>query len=452
MDLWPLGPEQLIITDPEFANEYVTARRLPKHALQAVYLDPIIGKGNMIAANGTYWKRLHDMIAPAFSVARTFKTISQVAEECETFYHVLKEHASGSEVVRFEQAISALAFDIISKSIFGIIISSQKRRSEDLCNLDTIIKEEFAIRNTWSPFAKRRLNRAKEQAIRSLDDSIRSKLRTRFNTVNEQDIDLSHKQDLCILDLILRDYIQSDFPRPTTMDPQFESMAINNIKTIFLAGSGTVTDTLCFTFMLLSAHPEVVSKLREEHTRVFSSDVATMSKILEAEPQRLKQLDYTNSVIMETLRIYPIGNTGRAPDAPGFINYKGQRLPLNPDTLICPVQHTWQMSPDVFPNPDVFLPERFIGLGSPELIAWRPFERGYRSCIGQSLAMEEMKTVLLYTVQFFDLACHDLKPNNEPRVPWTRMDTVFGDRAFQEFLTEARPRDGMPMLVKHAIQ
>lgn len=452
MDLWPLGPEQLIITDPEFANEYVTTRRLPKHALQAVYLDPIIGQGNMIAANGSSWKRVHDMVAPAFSVARTFKTISQVAEECEAFHHVLDEHATGSEVVYLEQAISALAFDIISKSIFGITISSQKRRSEDLCNLDTIIKEEFAIRNTWSPLAKRRLNRAKEQVIRSLDDSIRSKLRTRFDAVNTRGIDLSHKQNLCILDLILRDYIQShSSPRPTTMDPQFESMAINNIKAIFLAGSGTVTDTLCFTFMLLSAHPEVVSKLREEHKRVFSSDVATINKILEADPQRLKQLDYTNSVIMETLRIYPIGNTGRAPDAPGFITYKGQRLPLKSNTLICPVQHTWQMSQDVFPDPDTFLPERFIGMGKAGLNAWRPFERGYRSCIGQSLAMEEMKMVLLYTVQFFDLVCHGLKPNKEPRAPWTRMDTVFGDRAFQEFLTEARPRDGMPMLVKQVI-
>lgn len=452
MDLWPLGPVQLIITDPTFANEYVTTRRLPKHALVAAYLEPIIGQGNIIAADGAHWKRLHNMIAPAFSVARTFKMISQAAEECEAFHHILNEHAILSGIVRFEQVISALAFDIVSKSIFGTITSSQKGRSEDLCDLDTIIKNEFAIRNTRSPFAKRKLNRAKDQSIRSLDDSIRLKLRTRFDALNQQDVDLGHKQDLCILDLILQDYVQNNPARSRTMEPHFESMVINNIKALLLAGSGTVTDTLCFTFMLLSTHPMVISKIREEHERVFSSSVAVISKILRAEPQRLKQLTYTNSVIMETLRIYPIGNTARAPSEPGFIDYKGQRYPLKSDTLICPVQHTWQMSPDVFPDPDDFLPERFIGMPQAGLNAWRPFERGYHSCIGQALAMEEMKAVLLYTVQFFDLACHDLKPNKEPRVPWTSMDTVFGDRAFQEFLTEARPRDGMPFLVKQAVQ
>lgn len=451
MDLWPLGPEQMIITDPEFANQYITTRRLPKHTLHAVYLDPIIGRGNLISANGTHWKRLHDMIAPAFSVARTFKMIGQIAQECVVFHHVLSKRASGSEVVRLEQAISALAFDIISKAVFGVIVSSQEKRSDDLCDLDTIVRKEFAIRNTWSPFAKRKLKSAKEQAICSLDNSIKSRLRARFETMITEDIDSSKKKDLGILDLILQDYIQSVTPRPTTINPEFESMAINVVKAMFLAGSGTVTDTLCFTFMLLSTHPQVVSKLREEHKRIFSSDPATITKILEAEPQRMKQLTYTNCVLMETLRMYPIGNTARAPDTPGFINYKGQRLPVKSNTLICPVQHTWQMSPDVFPDPDEFLPERFIGMDKAGLVAWRPFERGYRSCIGQYLAMEEMKAALVYTVQFFDLSCYDLKPNKEQRVPWTKMDTVFGDRAFQEFLTEARPRDGMPMLLKRVV-
>lgn len=198
-------------------------------------------------------------------------------------------------------------------------------------------------------------------------------------------------------------------------------------------------------FMLLSTHPDVVGKLRNEHNRVYPSDVETTLSVLEINPQKLNELDYTTKVIKETLRIYPIGNTGRAPDVPGPITYKGKQYPTKKNTLICPVQHTWHMDEAVFPNPDNFDPDRFTGMDRASQIAWRPFERGNRGCLGQTLAMDEMKMVLVLTIRYFDLKCYGLKPNEKPRVPWTNMDLVFGDRAFQEFTTEAKPRDGMMM-------
>lgn len=118
--------------------------------------------------------------------------------------------------------------------------------------------------------------------------------------------------------------------------------------------------------------------------------------------------------------------------------------------LIVPIQHVWDRSESVFPDPDKFNPDRFLDMDKDGLIAWRPFERGNRACIRQALAMEEMKTVLLYTVQFFELTCWDLKPNKKPRVDWTKRGLVFGDRVFQEMLLDAKPRDGMTMMVKEA--
>jgi cytochrome P450 len=39
---------------------------------------------------------------------------------------------------------------------------------------------------------------------------------------------------------------------------------------------------------------------------------------------------------------------------------------------------------DFFPDPDAFIPERFLEQEIPK-DAWRPFEKGPRSCIGQEL-------------------------------------------------------------------
>lgn len=104
-------------------------------------------------------------------------------------------------------------------------------------------------------------------------------------------------------------------------------------------------------------------------------------------------------------------------------------------------------NPKFFPNPGTFDPDRYGREESPRH-AWRPFERGPRACLGQTLAMDEMKIILLLTVRDFDFQCANLKPNKTQRVPWTDLDLTFGDLAFQDFVFEARPRDGMPMTVK----
>jgi cytochrome P450 len=59
--------------------------------------------------------------------------------------------------------------------------------------------------------------------------------------------------------------------------------------------------------MLLSKSPEVLAKLREEHSRVFDVSSATTIGILQRCPQKLDELEYTTAVIKETLRLFPVG-------------------------------------------------------------------------------------------------------------------------------------------------
>ncbi|KAI4651583.1 uncharacterized protein J4E79_009063 [Alternaria viburni] len=63
--------------------------------------------------------------------------------------------------------------------------------------------------------------------------------------------------------------------------------------------------------------------------------------------------------------------------------------------------------------------------------------------------MDEFVIVFLLTIRDFDFTCADLKPNKTPRAEWNNLDLTFGDRAYQEFVFEAKPRDGMPMTVKN---
>ncbi|KAF2109528.1 cytochrome P450 [Lophiotrema nucula] len=428
LDLWPIGPTQMIVTDPDLALYVTVHKNHPKHPAEAIFVDPVVGNNNIVTVDGPRWKHLHNMLAPAFGVSRVRDMLPMVAEEVMAYREALKKFAQSGEIFSLAKTTNNLTFDIIGKAIFGFSMGAQSNGNalmifEEICHA-------FSIeRDSWDPI-KRYFARQKRLAvIKRMDLILEGMVRERFEAVRRENLDVSKKIGLSIMSYVIASIVSANL-------------------TLLLGGSGTTTDTVCFTFMLLSVHPEIVQKLREEHDRVFTPGIEASYAMLCEQPNKINELEYTTNVIKETLRLYPIGNTARGADSTGFVAYEGVQYPTK-DQMICPVQFAMQHDPRIFPNPEKYDPDRFTRDESPRH-AWRPFERGPRACLGQSLAMDEIRTILLLTVRDFDFKCANLKPNKVQRVPWTDIDLTFGDRGFQEFVFEARPRDGMPMIVSSA--
>ena len=232
------------------------------------------------------------------------------------------------------------------------------------------------------------------------------------------------------------------------MDADFKSFAISQMKVFILAGHDTTSSTLCYIFYTLSRSRLALQRVREEHDDVFGPDTTQTKAAIIADPHALHKLPFTLAVIKETLRLFAMASTTRDGE-PGFcLTEDGLQYPTEGFTIWCTHQAIHR-EPLYWPQPDCFKPERWLVSESdplhPKKGAWRPFEWGPRNCLGQELALLELKLVMVMTLRDFDItesyqAWNYLHGIKEPRA-------VHDERAYNVLKGTARPASGFPCRV-----
>jgi cytochrome P450 family 135 len=140
----------------------------------------------------------------------------------------------------------------------------------------------------------------------------------------------------------------------------------DELVTLLLAGHETTAGSLAWAFEALMHDPEAWRRLRA------------------GEP------GWAEAVAREALRLRPpVPHVVRRLMAPMTIG--GAELPAG--ITVAPCANLVHRREDLYPDPDAFRPQRFLGV-TPGTYTWLPFGGGTRRCLGQALAMLEMTTVL----------------------------------------------------------
>jgi cytochrome P450 len=162
----------------------------------------------------------------------------------------------------------------------------------------------------------------------------------------------------------------------------------DEVMTLLLAGHETTALALCWTWYLLSQHPDVEAKLLEELEEVLEDRAPTVDD--------LPRLRYAEMVIKESMRLYPPA-WGISREAKEDCEMGGYHVPGGTQLLIV----LWAMhrDPRYFENPEVFDPARWEDSFSKRVpkYAYLPFGAGPRLCIGSSFAVTDA-TLLLATI------------------------------------------------------
>jgi cytochrome P450 len=166
------------------------------------------------------------------------------------------------------------------------------------------------------------------------------------------------------------------------------------VTAFLFAGHETTAVALTWTWYLLGSHASIRHRVRREVREVVGDRTPGVEDV--------SQLHTTRMVIEESMRMYPpIWGFPRRVVADDEIG--GVCIPGGSTVLLS--QFVTHRHPDVWPDADVFDPDRF----TPEREAQRPkgayfpFLGGPHQCIGNEFAMLEMCLIIAMVLQEFDL-------------------------------------------------
>lgn len=192
----------------------------------------------------------------------------------------------------------------------------------------------------------------------------------------------------------------------------------NEMLSYIIAGHETTAGTVTWLSYALSMHPEVARRVDAELERELRGQPPTAESI--------GRLTYLEQAINETLRLYPpaymLTREVASEDRIG-----GYTIPSKSWILLS--AYVTHRRNDVWENPEGFDPERFTPAqeSGRHPCAFYPFFAGPHKCIGQGLAMMEMKVVLATLRQ----RC--------------RLDLLEGFEPGLDAQITLRPRNGMMM-------
>ena len=262
--------------------------------------------------------------------------------------------------------------------------------------LDADVRSKFALINLPGTRYRKLLKQA-ERVETLMIDAIN---RNRYSPVQGSDL----------LSLLIREAAQNP-------DVMTEKDLVAHAVILYAASFETTANALAWTLFLIAQHPATAQALYDEITNHLGNE--------DPNHRSIDQLPLLDAAIHESMRLLPpVAYTFRTPAHLATID----GLSLNGKDKVVPCHFLTHRDPDVFPQPNRFLPERWLN-SRPGHYEYVAFSAGARLCLGISFALLELKITVARVMQRFRLTV----------VPGSRIDGIIQ-------LT-LRPKQGIPMNV-----
>ncbi len=366
----------VMVTDPDVVKQVFTGDPKVFHAGEGnEILRPILGDNSVLVLDEKPHIGQRRLLLPPFHGERLQAYGEKMAEiaarEIETW-------PSGTPYA-LRPRMQAITLDIIIETVFGVHggqrMEPLRVALRDFLDLTTnprvllpvILMGPQRI-NRFGPFRRR---------VDAVDELIYAEIAERRAAD-----DVAERED--VLSMLVA-------ARHEDGSPMSDAEIRDELLTLLVAGHETTATALAWALERLTRHPEKLDRLRAE---ALAGEDA-----------------YMTATIQETLRLRPvivlvIRKLTEAVELGGYEIPAGAR--------VTPSIYLIHRDPKIYPEPDRFLPERFLE-NPPGTYTWIPFGGGVRRCLGAAFAQFEMEIVLRELVTRRQLAPARARPERNFR-------------------------------------
>ncbi len=338
---------------------------------------PLMGRWSLLILEGSEHRRERRLLTPMFHGDR-MKAYGQSMQQCAL--EQIERHRQKQPAITLE-LMTDISLEVIVRTIFG---GDDRALTEKLMTASREVVASghpllFFSRKTHLPFFGLspwdKWNRAKKHLHDLLDE-----------IVSQRQRDPGSSQDILSLlcsakyedgETITKEHIYSE------------------LMTFLFAGHETTALSLTWAIYHLHTNKNALDRLRSE-----------LNSLADNSPESLSTAPYLRAVVQETLRIHPIvTETLRKLKQPLTL---GDYV-IPPGTAVAPATVLAHHNPDIYTEPELFSPERFLERTYTPF-EYMPFGGGHRRCIGAAFASYEMAIVLGTILNRFDIELVETKP------------------------------------------
>jgi cytochrome P450 len=357
----PVYGPLVVAASPQLAKQVFTASPEVLGNIQP-NLSRLLGSGSVFALDKDDHRQRRRLLAPPFH-GKSIKNYESIIEE-----EALREIADWPEGTAFATLPSTMRITLnaILRAVFGA-------EGAELDELRQILPPWVTLGSRLATLPKPSRTYGRYSPWGRL-----AEYRRRYDTVLDKLVaaersDPNFEQRTDVLAMMLR----STYEDGTAMSRKDIG---DELLTLLAAGHETTASTLGFAFEQLSRHPEVLTALVAE----AATDDNELRQATILEVQRIRTV---------------IDATGRHVHAPVF--ELGEWSIPRGHTIIVSISKL-HADPELFPDPERFDPQRYVGTKPPSF-AWLAYGGGSRRCVGAAFANMEMDVVLRTVLRHFTI-------------------------------------------------
>ncbi|CAH0387996.1 unnamed protein product [Bemisia tabaci] len=396
----------LILRDPELIRSCLINNFSCFHDHQGVApcpkVDPL--SHNLYQLTGEQWHQVRQKVAQAFSSAKLrlmYQTLQGCAERLDA--HILRLCSEGEkEEIELcaKELMGNFSMEIIAASALGIKSDAIQDPNDELKRM-----MDRAMVFSWSRFFGMLVQLLSPRLVKLLGlRSAEKEVEEFFERIIRDTVQMKStaegetRKDFLQILVNLRHAEQNNPQTAADVSVITDDVMMGVVSAFLAVGYDAVAVVFAFCLFEVAHRPDVQDKMFQELQSLKTPAAVQLPY------DQLKNLQYMEQVISETLRKYPVSVVlGRTCTEPFRIPGTSVLVEEGVDCFI-PIL-SLHHDPKYFPNPEVFDPDRFSDENLHNIVpgSYLPFGDGPRACVAYRLVILYMKTMLMTMVSNYTI-------------------------------------------------